>query len=60
MPDFVLQLATTIQSWYEGLPDAQAITLLFVCLAGCFVVLAKGADLLVDGAAGLASGQQSG
>lgn len=55
MLDFALQLSATIQNWYSGLPDAQAITLLFVCLAGCFVVLTKGAGLLVDGAAGLAS-----
>ena len=55
MLDFAIQLAATIQNWYGGLPDAQAITLLFVCLAGCFVVLTKGADLLVDGAVGLAA-----
>ena len=56
MPDLLLQLGETFSSWYESLSNGYAIFFLFVCLAGCFVVLTKGADLLVDGAAGLASG----
>ena len=56
MPDFLVQLGQDFDSWYQGLSHGYAIFFLFVCLAGCFVVLTKGADLLVDGAAGLASG----
>ena len=44
------------QNWYVSLSDAQAIAFLFTSLIACFVVLTKGADLLVDGAAGLAGG----
>jgi len=56
MPDLLLQLGEAFNSWYESLSNGYAIIFLFVCLAGCFVVLTKGAGLLVDGAAGLASG----
>ncbi len=42
------------QTWYVSLSDAQAIAFLFTALIACFVVLTKGADFLVDGAAGLA------
>jgi len=56
MPDFLLQLGQDFNNWYQALSNGYAILFLFVCLAGCFIVLAKGADLLVDGAAGLASG----
>ena len=55
MFDSMVWLGQVFQSWYEGLPNGQAIIFLFVCLAGCFVVLTKAAGLLVDGAAGLAA-----
>ena len=56
MPDLLLQLGEAFNSWYESLSNGYTIFFLFACLAGCFVVLTKGAGLLVDGAAGLASG----
>ena len=55
MFDQISSLIQDFQSWYYALSDGLAITFLFVCLAGCFVVLTKGADFLVDGAASLAA-----
>ena len=55
MLDSLNSLIQNFGHWYAGLSDAQAIVFLFVSLAGCFVVLTKGADFLVDGAAGLAA-----
>ena len=40
MLDLVVQLGATIQSWYEGLLDVQALGLLFVCLVGLFTAMA--------------------
>lgn len=56
MFDSITSVVAGFQDWYYALPHAWAIAFLFFSLAVCFAVLTKGADLLVDGAAGLASG----
>lgn len=54
MPDFLTYFLQNFQSWYGSSSDPQAIVFLFASLIACFIVLTKGADFLVDGAAGLA------
>ena len=56
MLDYIASLLDAFRVWYGGLSNTQAIIFLFVSLGGCFIVLSKGANLLVDGAASLASG----
>ncbi len=56
MFDSIMPFIEDFQDWYGALAQGWAIAFLFFCLAVCFVALTKGADLLVDGAAGLASG----